>query len=81
MSDIYRNKEFCVHKLNNFGFEKEEHIRNSFDKLLNDLSKIIGECKGEREFSIVKIKLEEACFFAKKSMAIHGINQIIEGDK
>lgn len=81
MSDIYRNEQFGVHKLSQVGFVKSEKIRYSFDVLLNELSEILGDCKGEREFNIVKTKLEEACFFSKKSMAINLNNQIIEGDK
>lgn len=82
MSDhIHRNEQFGVHKLSDRGFVKANQIRDAFDRLLNDLSEITGDAKGGREFSLVKTKLEEACFFAKKSMAINGVNQIIEEQK
>lgn len=66
------NKEFAVHMLNEQGKEKAQRIAKAFDDLLNTLA---GEsiesslCPPGREFAIVKTKLEEACFFAKKSMA------------
>ena len=60
------NKEFEVHILTDNGIGKAKEIAAVFDEALN-LLKII--CPEGREFSIVKTKLEEACFFAKKSMA------------
>ena len=60
------NKEFEVHILTDNGIGKAKEIAAFFDEALN-LLKII--CPEGREFSIVKTKLEEACFFAKKSMA------------
>lgn len=74
---IERNEYFGVHMLNDDGINKANQIRDSFDVLLNSLSSILGKCYGEREFSLVKTKLEEACFFAKKSMAINLSNQKI----
>lgn len=66
------NPEFAVHMLNDEGQKKAHQIQGSFDFLLNSLSIL---CMPGREFSIVKTKLEEACFFAKKAMAIHLDNQ------
>jgi hypothetical protein len=58
---------FEVHKLNDRGLAQAKAIAAAFDTLLSQLSSL---CSGNtREFSIVKTKLEEACFFAKKSMA------------
>jgi hypothetical protein len=74
---IERNEYFGVHMLNDDGINKANQIRDAFDILLNNLSSILGKCYGEREFSLVKTKLEEACFFAKKSMAINLSNQKI----
>ena len=66
------NKEFEVHLLNDEGIFRARKIAIYFDDLLNFLKEIIPE---SRELSIVKTKLEEACFFAKKGMANQKINQ------
>jgi hypothetical protein len=60
------NKEFEVHKMNSAGLEAMKIIATIYDALLETLKK---ECPEGREFSIVKTKLEEACFFTKKSIA------------
>jgi hypothetical protein len=57
---------FRVHKLNDAGLSKAQQIAESFDALLNSLTAI---CPAGREWAIVRTKLEEAAFFAKKSMA------------
>jgi hypothetical protein len=57
---------FQFHRLNEVGIEKAVKIAESFDRLLTELKEL---CPEGREFSIVKTKLEEASFFAKKSMA------------
>ena len=57
---------FQVHKLNEQGLAKARFIAGAFDILLASLKTL---CPEGREFSIVKTKLEECCFFAKKSMA------------
>ena len=65
------NKEFEVHILTTTGIEKAKELATIFDDLLTRLS---GDyCANNREFSIVKTKLEEACFFAKKSMALGNV--------
>jgi hypothetical protein len=67
------NPLFQFHKLNNGGIQKANAIADTFDILLTTLSSL---CPTQtREFSIVKTKLEEACFFAKKSMAADSSNQ------
>ncbi len=66
---------FQFHKLNDDGIKKAEEIAASFSELLRVLS---YSCPAGREFSIVKTKLEEACFFAKKSMAIQEENQALQ---
>lgn len=67
------NKEFAVHMLNEVGKAKATKIALSFDRLLNELSLPDGgadaPCPPGRELALVKTKLEEACFFAKKAMA------------
>lgn len=69
------NTEFQVHLLNPKGVEKAKAIGGAFDELLEKLFTLIAqEDKSvapvrSREMSIVRLKLEEACFFAKKAMA------------
>jgi hypothetical protein len=67
------NPEFEVHKLNEIGFKRVNLIKDIFNESLN---KILGICPPSRELSIVRTKLEEACFYAKKSMANDVSNQI-----
>jgi len=60
-------REFEVHKLNDVGFAKAHQIAQAYDDLL---AKLVTICPEGRELSIVKTKLEESCFFAKKSVAL-----------
>ena len=60
------NRLFQVHKLNEKGLYKAGQIAESFSNLLEELAEY---CPEGRELAIVKTKLEEAAFFAKKSMA------------
>jgi hypothetical protein len=64
---------FKVHKLNAEGMRKASNIANAFHDIIDELQ--LQGCKDGREFAIVKTKLEEACFFAKKSMAMQPENQ------
>lgn len=66
------NPEFSVHILNDSGIEKAKVLACKFDELLCSL---LALCPPSRELSIVKTKLEEACFFAKKSIANAPENQ------
>lgn len=68
----YNNSEFAVHILNEKGIAAAKTIQLVFDRALNNLKEI---CTEGREFSIAKTKLEEACFFTKKAMAINLNNQ------
>lgn len=69
------NGEFQVHLLNPKGIEKAKAIGAAFDTLLETLFTLTSqEDKSvapirSREMSIVRLKLEEGCFFAKKAMA------------
>jgi hypothetical protein len=65
------NKEFEVHILNEVGIAKARAIATAFDDLLENLKNICGFplVVNGREMSIVRTKLEEASFFAKKTMA------------
>jgi hypothetical protein len=57
---------FAVHMLTDGGKVSAREIAASFDELLARLEAL---CPDGREMAIVRTKLEEACFFAKKSMA------------
>ena len=65
---------FEVHKLNEQGLALARDIAGKFEDLLLNLEKMSGD-PPNREWSIVKTKLEEACFFAKKAMANKTANQ------
>lgn len=65
--------EFTFHKLNEKGIEKAKEIAVRFSILLNELEYTIGS--SGREMAIVRTKLEEASFFAKKAMAVRPENQ------
>lgn len=66
-------KEFAVHMLNEQGKQKAGEIARAFENLLNNIEAICGT--DGREISLVKTKLEEASFFAKKMMAQKPENQ------
>jgi hypothetical protein len=63
---------FQVHILNAGGLKKAEQIAGSFNFLLDILETV---CPAGRELALVRTKLEEAAFFAKKSMANDPQNQ------
>ena len=64
-------KEFEVHMLTTTGIKKAHELAVISDALLTRITD--DYCPNTREFSIVKTKLEEACFFAKKSMALGNV--------
>lgn len=70
-----KNPEFAVHMLNEQGKVKARQIQQTFDICLNRLTEL---CMDGRSMSLVRTKLEEACFFAKKAMAINLGNQETE---
>ena len=65
---------FEVHRLNIEGMDKAHEIARAFKTLLHDLENIVG-APASREMSIVKTKLQEASFFAKRAMAQKPENQ------
>ncbi len=60
-------KEFQVHKLNENGLHAAAGIADTFSRCLDILEEIAGT-EG-REMALVRTKMEEACFFAKKTIA------------
>lgn len=68
------HKEFEVHKLSEEGLKKATLIAHVFDDALDALEELWGDDTG-REAAIVRTKLEEACFFAKKALAVQAGNQ------
>ena len=68
---------FEVHMLNDTGKQKAKDIATAFDNCLTAITApTFGSlCPAGRELSIVRTKLEEACFFAKKAMANAKENQ------
>lgn len=68
------NKEFEVHMLTEEGKKKAREIAEAFDVCLKTIINLREQDDGcippqGRYISIVRTKLEEACFFAKKDMA------------
>ena len=64
---------FQYHALNETGKKEVEWISVWFSDLLGSLEAI---CPAGRELSIVKTKLEEAAFFAKKSVSMLSDRQV-----
>ena len=58
--------EFEVHMLNDNGKVEAKIIADAFNELLDKLVNCVPE---GRYLAIVRTKLEEACFYAKKGMA------------
>lgn len=66
--------EFAVHLLNDQGKQKATQLGEAFTTLLEKVEELSGP--GGREMAIVRTKLEEASFFAKKAMAVRPENQL-----
>ena len=67
-------QEFAVHMLNDEGKKKATIIARKFHEVLCSVEALCDTPEGHRgpggrEMAIVRTKLEEACFFAKKAMA------------
>jgi hypothetical protein len=69
------DKAYALHTLtlNATGKSRANDIAEAFDGLLAELVTMNPETS--REMSMVRTKLEEACFFATKAMAIKPENQ------
>lgn len=66
---------FAYHMLNPIGQTKAAEIADDFTTLLRSLEGRIA--LGGREGAIVRSKLEEACFYAKKCMALQALYQAV----
>lgn len=64
---------FQVHRLNAEGIEKAKLMAQLFSTLLRQLDAMTPP--SSRDMAIVRTKLQEACFFAKRAMACLGENQ------
>lgn len=64
---------FDVHILNEKGIEKARSLERAFKGFLERLEFTCG-AEG-REMAIVRTKLQEASFFAKRAMALDSANQ------
>lgn len=69
------NELFKFHKLNQDGQDKAKEMALRFSDLVQLLESDAFGLKDCREWNIARTKLEEACFFAKKSMAMQPENQ------
>jgi len=65
--------EFDVHMLNDDGIAKARAIAETFSAALDALE---AQCGADgREMAVVRTKLQEAAFFAKRAMAVRPENQ------
>ena len=67
-------EEFRVRVITDEGIERSHEIANIFSDFLDELEELCGATG--REMAIVKTKLEEASFFAKKAMCSRVENQM-----
>lgn len=65
--------EFSVHILSDEGVEKAKRIASLFTLLLDGLEEACGD--DGRDMAIVRTKLQEAAFFARRAMAVREENQ------
>ena len=63
---------FQVHRLNDDGQARAGSVAKAFNTLVRALRKKVP---GNRERAICEMKLEEACFFAKKAIASDPANR------
>lgn len=68
--------EFSVHLLNHAGLEKARILAQNFSDLLDDVE---AHVPPGRERALVITKLQEACFFAKRGVALDPANQQAAG--
>lgn len=66
--------EFKVHRLNEEGMQKAEGLAEDFSEFLDRVELVCG--KDGREMAIVRTKLQEASFQAKRAIAQRLENQL-----
>ncbi len=65
--------EFSVHLLNDAGLTKASALATIFAEALSRIEEVVPV---GRERALVITKLQEACFFAKRGMALDPANQL-----
>lgn len=75
--------EFKYHELNESGQARVDRVAEVFSRALDDLEATVPSCQDNaRDMALVRTKLQEACFFAKRAVAIHpGFQAKIDGSK
>lgn len=76
MTQLKIDPLFDVHMLNDMGKAKATRIALAFTSLLETLECDDSCGKGSREMAVVRTKLQEAAFFAKRAMAVLPQNQL-----
>lgn len=72
---------FEVHILNSRGISEAMVLQTMFQEFLIRIEDICSNSDAGREMAIVRTKLEEASFFAKRAMAMNPENQKKEGEE
>lgn len=69
--------EFQVHVLNDIGIDRAKGVGELFSEFLDKLESFIPQTPSQngREMALVKTKLQEASFFAKRAIAVLPENQ------
>jgi hypothetical protein len=67
--------EFSVHRLNSNGLAKADTLAAAFAACLAAVSEYLGP---GRELALVVTKLQEACFYAKRGIALQPFNRVEE---
>lgn len=70
--------EFAVHRLNEDGLDAAETLAIGFSDLLGLVESMVPP---GRERAIVATKMQEACFYAKRGMAMNGAYQVQPADE
>lgn len=65
---------FRVHRLNDEGLKKAEALAETFTNCLREIEAACGE--DGREMAIVRTKLQEASYFAKRAITVRVENQV-----